>query len=115
MLTFVIYLIGILDAVKGSLIIAMLILGLASVICGFVLNDAYQEEEVERLTKLLKKLLGALVTVATLFCFIPNSRTVAAMYLIPKIANNEMVNQIPEKALNVLNKKLDGWLEEEKK
>ncbi|MFA5380091.1 MAG: hypothetical protein WC455_30300 [Dehalococcoidia bacterium] len=41
----------------------------------------------------------------------PNSKTIAAMYLLPKIAANEHVQRIPDKALTVLEKKLDAYLE----
>ncbi len=44
--------------------------------------------------------------------FIPSSKTIAAMYLIPKIANNEIVQQIPDKAMNALNLKLDAWIDD---
>ena len=45
------------------------------------------------------------------FVITPNSKTIAAMYLLPKIAANEHVKRIPDKALNVLEKKLDAYLE----
>lgn len=46
--------------------------------------------------------------------FLPNSKTLTAMYVIPKIANNETVTKIlqdtPDKAYKVLDKYLDNQL-----
>ena len=44
-------------------------------------------------------------------CAIPNSNQVAAIYLLPKIANNEQVQQIPDKALKLMEGKMDEWLD----
>jgi len=44
--------------------------------------------------------------------FIPSSKMMAAMYLLPKIAGNEQVQQIPSKVLKALNFKLDEWVED---
>jgi hypothetical protein len=51
-----------------------------------------------------------LVISMLIFGFIPNTKQAAAIYLIPKLANNERVQQIPDKALTILEKKLDQWI-----
>lgn len=43
-----------------------------------------------------------------LACFIPSTKTIAAMYVLPKIVNNEQIQQIPSKLLDLSNE----WLEE---
>lgn len=45
-------------------------------------------------------------------CFIPTTKQAAAIYLLPKIANNEQVKQMPDKAAQLLNGKLDEWLDD---
>jgi len=47
----------------------------------------------------------------------PSSKEIAAIYLVPKIVNNEQVQQVPENAMKVLNLKLQEWIKdlEEKK
>ena len=47
-----------------------------------------------------------------LSCLIPTTKEAAAIYLIPKLANNEQVHAIPENALKLLNLKFQAWIEE---
>ena len=41
----------------------------------------------------------------------PNLREMAAIYLIPKVVNNEQVQQIPQKGLELLELQLNKWIE----
>ena len=43
----------------------------------------------------------------------PSTKEMAAIYLIPKIANNQHIQQIPDKALTVLEKYLDEWIKDQ--
>jgi hypothetical protein len=45
-------------------------------------------------------------------CLIPTTKEAAAIYLIPKLVNNEQVQAIPENALKLLNLKFQAWIEE---
>jgi hypothetical protein len=47
--------------------------------------------------------------------FIPSTKEYVAIYLIPKIVNNEQVQQIPEKAMTILNSKLNEWITDQHK
>ena len=47
------------------------------------------------------------------WAFIPSTKEACAIYLIPKIANNEQVQKIPENALRLLNAKLEEWIDEQ--
>jgi len=42
--------------------------------------------------------------------FTPKLEEIAAIYLIPKLVNNESVQEIPEKALDLLEAQLDKWI-----
>jgi len=42
----------------------------------------------------------------------PDTKEAAAIYLLPKIANNEQVGAIPSKTLSVLEGKLDEWIKD---
>lgn len=42
----------------------------------------------------------------------PSMKEAAAIYLIPKIVNNEQVQQVPDKAMQLLQGKLDEWISE---
>ena len=45
--------------------------------------------------------------------FIPTTKEACAIYLIPKIANNEQVQKVPEQALRLLNAKLEEWIDDQ--
>jgi hypothetical protein len=47
-----------------------------------------------------------------LSCLVPTTPELAAIYLIPKIVNNEQCQKVPENALRFLNKKLETWISE---
>jgi len=80
-------------------------------------NDEYDKrhlEEAKTNCTLSRKVLR--ISILFSICgvvalFTPSSRTLAAMYLIPQITANEQVQQLPTKAMKVLDGKLDEWLE----
>lgn len=48
------------------------------------------------------------ITIIIFGNLIPTTKQIAAIYIVPRITQNEKVQQIPEKALNIL----DKWLDE---
>jgi len=44
--------------------------------------------------------------------FVPSTKQAAAIYLIPKIANNEHVQKLPDNAMRFLNGKFEEWIED---
>ena len=44
--------------------------------------------------------------------FIPNTKQMIAIITIPKIINNEQIQDMPDNALKLINKKLKEWAEE---
>ena len=55
----------------------------------------------------IQTLILSLLWVAT-----PTTKEAAAIYLIPKIVNNEEVQKVPTNALKVLNSKFEEWLKD---
>jgi heme/copper-type cytochrome/quinol oxidase subunit 2 len=45
-----------------------------------------------------------------LVIIIPSSKTLAAMYLLPKMNSNEQIQEMPSKVLTIFNAKLDEWI-----
>lgn len=45
-------------------------------------------------------------------CFLPSTKEAAAIYLIPKIVNNQQVQKIPDNAIKLLNVKLEQWIDD---
>jgi hypothetical protein len=58
--------------------------------------------------------VGVVVACSALFIgvFTPSTKEFAAIYLIPKIANNEQVQKVPENLVRLLNAKMEAWLED---
>ena len=67
----------------------------------------YDEELAKKIFKI--GVCGFLLNI-TFFTFIPTTKEVAAIYLIPKIANNKNVQQIPYNTARLLNEKLKEWV-----
>lgn len=71
----------------------------------FCLNECYIN---------IKKYLKIAFAVGLLFCLlsllIPNTKELVAIYLIPKITKNETVSNLPAKMADLLDKKLDEWI-----
>jgi hypothetical protein len=42
--------------------------------------------------------------------FTPSTKEFAAIYLIPKIANNEQVQRVPDNFVKLLNSKMEEWI-----
>ncbi|MBP7209597.1 MAG: hypothetical protein KBA02_00210 [Paludibacteraceae bacterium] len=85
------------------------------------MNCCYEEDschykEAKASYLLTKSILFIFVIAVTLALpialFVPSSKTISAMYLIPKITANEQVQQIPDKVLQIMNGKLDEWIED---
>jgi hypothetical protein len=63
--------------------------------------------------KYRKSLLGVFVLcviVAIGGSLIPSTKEAAAIYLLPKIVNNEKVQKLPENFTNLLNAKMEEWI-----
>ena len=64
------------------------------------------------LGSVIKWLIPFTACVAILSIFLPTTKQACAIYVIPKIANNEQVQQIPDKVLEYGNKWLDEQLKD---
>ena len=119
---FIIYLFLKLDNLIGLFTVMMVFSGIVIVAYGVVyplwLADAYGSEKEQArknrtafYSKYFYKKTVILIFFISLFftVFIPTTKEFAVLYLLPKIVNNTEVQKIPNKALALLNKKLDGW------
>ena len=113
-----IYWITRLDAIIGLLVV-LIIIGMVVGILGNVwyvcwIKDYCKKEEESIHWKRVKRIVIADVICILCFClglcFIPSTKEFAAIYLIPKIANNEQVKKIPDNAMKLLNGKLEEWI-----
>lgn len=106
---FLIYLVSVVDNIIQ---LTMSSAFLTCVVGAFCLSFGIVEDEpnFRKFGKaMLFKIALPLVLVAL---FVPSSKTIAAMWLVPKIAANQTIQGIPDKALKVLDGKLDEWVED---
>jgi hypothetical protein len=106
-MVWMIYLLGSIEGFLGVLCFVMIAsLSSAGILALFIGNGDVDEDK----WPVVKKLIVMSVVSMVIFVATPNSKTIAAMYLLPKIVANEHVQRIPDKALTVLEKKLDAYL-----
>ena len=56
---------------------------------------------------------GVVLVITGLFAaFTPTTKQACIIYVLPKIANNEQVQQVPQKLLDIANRQLDEWVKE---
>jgi len=88
-------------------------------IAGYVIfKDASRKDEEEARDislRAMKIVIPFLIFFGSIALFVPTSKEMAAIYLLPKIANNENVKAVPNKSMEILNLKLDEWINDMRK
>jgi uncharacterized membrane protein len=116
-----IYWITRLDGINGTLSV-FVALAVTALICtalfyGMWINTGYLTNDDKNThwgwyKKWLISLSFLIIALSLLVTFIPTTKEAAAIYLIPKIANNEQVQKLPDNAMKFLNGKLEEWVSE---
>ena len=107
------YLFTRLDSLRGMVVAVMVILliaFLASVILYFFARVDQEEETGRSLGKISICLLTALVIFGLLVVAIPTQKEAAAIWLVPKIVNNEQLNGIASNTFDILEVKAREYL-----
>lgn len=106
--------IGILLSLFGCFLI---ILGIIIIMLWFMEKNSYKgdEENAAYWQSKFKPLVIVTIIVWLLAALCPSTKEMAAIYLIPKIANNQHIQNIPDKALTALGGKLDEWINDQTK
>lgn len=108
---FLIYLVTICDSVNFGAM-SLLIISIISIFIYMVIaSESFNDNESEFYTKRIKKIVfRAVIPLIIFISFVPSSKNMAAIILIPKIVNNETVKNIGEKSTDLLQLKLDEWI-----
>jgi hypothetical protein len=111
-LSLIIYLIGVIDGIKLGVAFLCILLGLGIFIGIIYLINEYpmEKEQENKIKNKIKNSIIYFIIILIFVPFIPNSKTIAAMYLVPKLSKNEQIKQLPDKTLILLNGKLDEWI-----
>lgn len=109
-----IYLIGIMDSLSvcsGILAFLLLCLTVAAFVCVLYLKDAGSPNVPAMYRKAI--LCGAAFVVLFVVAFaLPTSKTLAAMYTLPVVVNNEKIQTITGNGLEILEKLTQDYLSE---
>lgn len=115
-----VYLISLVDKLGAMSEVVIFLGGLATCVLLFFWflgkAESCKTEEDERILQRLWK--GIKFTVTCVICstlihtFVPSSKTIAAMYLIPAIVNNEHIQNSTSNALKMLEELTKEWLED---
>lgn len=107
MSTSIVYLFVIMDGLVAGLFTALVCAGIAVAIG---LCCLMEESSIEAGKKWLKWSLPAFILMGLLTIATPNTKQFAAIYLVPKIVNNEDVRAISGDALKMVRMKFEAYL-----
>jgi large-conductance mechanosensitive channel len=112
-----IYWITRLDSIVGLLVAVIIALAITSVVHAFIgairceeMCRADQKEGWRKYRKINIALGIALLITSTIVTFVPSTKTAVAIYMVPKIVNNEQVQKLPDNAMSLINGKFEEWI-----
>lgn len=106
---FDIYILGTVDSIIGALA-AIILITIGILIIYSVLRFIYcDDNDIEHTYPHLKPLISILITLGLLVTLIPNKKTLAAMYIIPAVVNNEKLQGISSNLLDTLLNLTNEW------
>ena len=114
-MSWLIYLIIVLSNIKLVASVSVFVLLTALLMLGCLspmIFDVIDDGDYKMFKKYTKLGIIVFIISVVLSVFIPSLKESAAIILIPKIVENEQVQGISDKGLNLLNSKLNEWLEE---
>lgn len=122
MIALLIYVLSIVDKLK---IFSIGVIGIGFVVSiflfgfGFFGSDCEIEKKVRKnLRKWFKRCMVIISICIALVIFVPDSKVIVAMYLVPKIVHSKVVKKavdLPEKFVDILNIKLKEYIDNYKK
>lgn len=111
-----VYLFTRLDAVEG-----LCVFGFFTGLCASIplifsyfaaeMHELEDDDKVKvRFIKWIKRSLALIAASVLIASIVPNTKEAAVIYLLPKIANNEQVQNVPENFVKLLNTKMEAWI-----
>ena len=110
---FDIYLVSLADKIVDPAgYIAIVIFVIFLFVASITLGVCDTQEEIKKAKSVLKLLCITMVVCGSLAVFIPSSKTIAAMYVLPAIVNNEHIQNSTGNALEALENLTKEWLKD---
>lgn len=97
-----VYWLGVVDSMKAWVLVLSVLSMISGVIALVIYSFQYTENGVNypKIGKLAIILISVGLMALTIRVFIPNGKTIAAMYVLPPIVNNESVQALPSEVLD---------------
>lgn len=107
-----VYLFTRLDAVSTAIEVFMILSGILAIgLCCFSIAATVEEMNCAATLRKFAKIVSATcLCLIILKVAVPTTNQFAVIYLLPKIANNEQVQKVPENFVNLLNTKMEAWI-----
>ena len=93
-------------------VLQLLLLFFSIFVVLIMLFDCNAKEEIKKAKSVLKLLCVIVVVCGSLAIFIPSSKTIASMYVLPAIINNEHIQNSTGNALEALENLTKEWLKD---
>lgn len=110
-----IYFLGIVDNLRSALFVVATLSFFAVIVLRCEVGFSYDMDNLPRVNA-TKRWLSRVIVIgciaAVLNCIVPNSKTLAAMYIVPAIVNNEQIQGIAGNSLKALEKLTQKWLKD---
>lgn len=115
-----IYLITRLDVLNAFIIFTIGLLLVTGAIYFIVkavtIAETYDDDEKSNLQKTytqnLSKFSMILILISFISVLLPSTKEAIAIYMVPKIVNNEQIQKLPDNTLKLFNTKLEQWIKE---
>jgi hypothetical protein len=109
--SFDVYLITTLNSISYGLLLLVFLLTVSFLICG--VSDLLEDLHIRVRRKIISSIGASLIASLILFVIVPTTKQAWLMIGLPRLLNNEKVQQLPEAALDAVNSYLNSFTEKE--
>ena len=118
-IAFIIYLIDVVHNIENLAEVALFVSSLVIAVAILIfINERNSYDTDENLVAVARKSMKyafiTILIVVPLMLFIPSKSTMVAMYVVPKVVNNETIQGISDNSLELLNELTKKWLHDAK-
>ena len=118
-IAFIIYLIDVVHNIENLAEVALFVSSLVIAVAILIfINERNSYDTDENLVAVARKSMKyafiTILIVVPLMLFIPSKSTMVAMYVVPKVVNNETIQGISDNSLELLNELTKKWLHDTK-
>jgi hypothetical protein len=111
-----IYLITRMDSIRATLLGMLVVCTVVTLVSFIVMVSSYNgyDDKIYDLTRsfLVKYCVPIVIVISVLLRVLPSTKELAAIYIVPRLVNNEQIQQIPNNAAILINEQLKSWMKD---